>query len=106
MNTTNRKTFARLLLALAFIFIFIFQMGGGAVYRTAVSARAETSEVSSVIKDLTADKNFNFADYPEELYNFSIEVIQIAESEDGELLIYTYQPCPSAIKLICREVNM
>ena len=77
MNTTNRKTFARLLLALAFIFIFIFQMGGGAVYRTAVSARAETSEVSSVIKDLTADKNFNFADYPEELYNFSIEVIQI-----------------------------
>ena len=106
MNTTNRKTFARLLLALAFIFIFIFQMGGGAVYRTAVSARAETSEVSSVIKDLTADKNFNFADYPEELYNFSIEVIQIAESEDGELLIYTYQPCQSAIKLICREVNM
>lgn len=105
MNTTNRKTFARLLLALALIFIF-FQTGGGAVYRTAVSARAETSEVSSVIKDLTADKNFNFADYPEELYNFSIEVIQIAESEDGELLIYTYQPCQSAIKLICREVNM
>ena len=104
MNTTNRKTFARLLLALALIFIF-FQTGGGAVYRTAVSARAE-SEASSVIKDLTADKNFNFSDYPEELYNFSIEVIQVAESEDGELLIYTYQPCQRAIKLVCSEINM
>ncbi len=104
MKSANRTAHAILMFAIALIFIF-FQTGGGAVYRTAVSARAE-SEASSVIKDLTADKSFNFSDYPEELYNFSIEVIQVAESKDGELLIYTYQPCQRAIKLVCSEVNM
>ncbi len=104
MKQAGRKTNYAVILLIAIFFIF-FQTGGGAVYRTAVSARAET-EASSVIKDLTTDKSFNFSDYPEELYNFSIEVIQIAESENGELFIYTYQPCQRAIKLVCNEVNM
>ena len=103
MKQAGRKTNYAVILLIAIFFIF-FQTGGGAVYRTAVSVRAET-EASSVIKDLTTDKSFNFSDYPEELYNFSIEVIQIAESENGELFIYTYQPCQRAIKLVCNEVS-
>ena len=90
MKQAGRKTNYAVILLIAIFFIF-FQTGGGAVYRTAVSVRAET-EASSVIKDLTTDKSFNFSDYPEELYNFSIEVIQIAESENGELFLYAYQP--------------
>ncbi len=106
MNTTNRKTFARLLLALAFIFIFIFQTGGGAVYRTAVSARAETSNFSSVLADLQKDSNFNFADYPENSKDYSIQVIQIAESETGNLYLYTYQPCQNTLPLVATQINL
>ena len=106
MNTTNRKTFARLLLALAFIFIFIFQMGGGAVYRTAVSARAETSNFSSVLADLQKDSNFNFADYPENSKDYSIQVIQIAESKQGNLYLYTYQPCQNTLPLVATKINL
>ena len=105
MNTTNRKTFARLLLAIALIFIF-FQTGGGAVYRTAVSARAETSNFSSVLADLQKDGNFNFADYPENSKDYSIKVIQIAESETGNLYLYTYQPCQNTTPLIATKINL
>lgn len=105
MNTTNRKTFARLLLALALIFIF-FQTGGGAVYRTAVSARVETSNFSSVLADLQKDGNFNFADYPENSKDYSIKVIQIAESETGNLYLYTYQPCQNTTPLIATKINL
>ena len=104
MKQVGRKAKYILILLIA-VLSFFFQTGGGALYRTAVSARAATDS-SSVIKDLTADKNFNFSDYPEELYNFSIEVIQIAESTDGKLFIYTYQPAQKAVALVCKEVNL
>lgn len=104
MKEVGRKVKYILILLIA-VLSFFFQTGGGALYRTAVSARAATDS-SSVIKDLSADKNFNFSDYPEELYNSSIEVIQIAESTDGKLFIYTYQPAQKAVALVCKEVNL
>lgn len=105
MNITNTKTFARLLLALTLIFIII-QVGGGAVYRTAVSARADTSNFSSVLADLQKDSNFKLADYPENSRDYSIQVIQIAESENSNLYLYTYQPCQSTYPLIATKINM
>lgn len=105
MNKTNTKTFVRLLLALTLIFIFI-QVGGGAVNRPAVSARANTSNFSSVLADLQKDSNFKLADYPENSRDYSIQVIQIAESENSNLYLYTYQPCQSTYPLIATKINM
>ena len=51
------------------------------------SAFAETTTYSSVIEDLRKDSNFNFGDYAENPKDYSIQVIQIAESTDGELFI-------------------
>lgn len=70
------------------------------------SAFAETSGYSGVLEDLRKDSSFNFMDYPENPNDYSIQVMQIAESVDGELFIYTYQPCQSTTPLVAIEVNM
>ena len=55
-------------------------------------AFAETS-YSNVLDDLQQDKDFYVADYPKIKDDYSLQVIQIAESIAGELLVYVYQPC-------------
>ncbi len=56
-------------------------------------ARAETTVYSNVLEDLQKDENFNLEDYPQVEDDYSLKVIQIAESSSGELFIYVYQPC-------------
>lgn len=48
---------------------------------------------TDVLDDLQKDSNFNIDKYKEYENNFSLEVIQVAESEDKELFVYVYQPC-------------
>lgn len=54
-------------------------------------AFAETS-YSNVLDDLKQDKDFDVADYPKIKDDYSLQVIQIAESLAGELFVYVYQP--------------
>lgn len=86
------------LLVVSFILSFIVSSGVGAVY-------AATSG-SNVLDDLKKDESFNAADYPAIDTDYSLNVIQIAESTDGELLIYVYQPAGRSRKLIATNVNM
>ena len=66
----KNKRIKSVIIIIVFAFMLVLSLFAG---QGATSAFAETSNFSSVIKDLSADPNFNFADYPEELYNFSIE---------------------------------
>lgn len=59
---------------------------GGAVFASAASG------YSNVLEDLKKDPQFNAADYPAGGNDYKLEVVQIAESEQGELLIYCYLP--------------
>lgn len=68
-----------------FVIISLFCGGGVSVY-------AAASEYTNVLTDLKADSNFNVTEYEERQDDESINVIQIAESDKGELFIYTYQP--------------
>lgn len=61
---------------------------------------------SNVLNDLYADSNFNTALYPEKLGDYSLNVIQIAESTDNELLIYVYQPSAQAKDLRASSINI
>lgn len=70
------------------------------------SAFADTGEYTSAITDLQKDATFNAADYPSNANDYSIQVIQIAESTRGELFVYTYQPCQEATKLAATKINM
>lgn len=56
---------------------------------------ADTKEYSNVLDDLQKDKKFNKEDYPIINNDYSLQVIQIAESVDKELIVYVYQPCLS-----------
>lgn len=55
-------------------------------------ASATTSAYSSVMEDLSTDDAFSIDKYPVKDKDYSLNVIQIAESVDGELFIYVYQP--------------
>lgn len=47
---------------------------------------------STVLEDFQNDPNFNIEDYPVVENDYSLQVIQIAESVNNELFIYVYQP--------------
>lgn len=66
-------------------------------------AYAATGGYSNVLDDLKKDENFTENDYPYIAGDNSLKVIQVAESERGELLIYVYQP--GGVR-IAKEVNM
>ncbi len=91
------------IIIIVFAFMLVLSLFAG---QGVTPAFAETSNFSSVLADLQKDSNFNFADYPENSKDYSIQVIQIAESETGNLYLYTYQPCQNTKKLVATEINM
>ena len=61
---------------------------------------------SSVMDDLSLDENFDASMYPSVERDYSLKVIQIAESAAGELLIYVYQPCDETRELVATSINV
>ena len=55
-------------------------------------AYAEEPEYTSATADLRKAENFDPSYYPVKENDYTISLIQIAESTDKELLVYTYQP--------------
>lgn len=53
---------------------------------------------SSVLEDFQKDPEFDVAAYPEKQGDYSLDVIQIAESTAGELFVYVYQPAGEAVR--------
>lgn len=47
---------------------------------------------TTVLEDLQKDSSFNKDDYPNKDNDYSLQVIQIAESVNKELFVYVYQP--------------
>ncbi len=90
----------------AILFFILFLPGFGAV-----NARAETSagtvyDNSSVLKDLQKSRDFKIEDYPHDPSDYSIYVIQVAESDKGFLYLYTYQPSQNKTPLTATQINM
>ena len=98
-------TYALTAVFIGLILIFSYMAGGGAQF-----ASAAASSYSDVLDDLRKDESFNVEDYPVKSDDYGLYVKQIAESEQGELLIYVYQPAADrAIKAssinIARQEN-
>ena len=55
-------------------------------------AFADSDIYSNVLDDLQKDKTFNFDDYPINQLDYSLTLIQVAESVNNELFVYVYQP--------------
>lgn len=72
-------------LIVSLLIVLLVGCGGNA------TALAQT-DTSNVLDDLQKDSTFALSDYPQIDGDYSLDVIQLAESTDCELLLYVYQP--------------
>lgn len=101
--TRGRKN-NKLLTAFLIVLLLVAAMFGGWL---TLPAFADTSAgYTGVLEDLQKDAAFSVSDYPRKSGDTSIQVIQIAESANGELFVYTYQPCRNTQPLTATSINM
>lgn len=60
-------------------------------------AFADVTSYSDVLDDLKKDETFDVSQYKEASDIYTLEVIQVAESVNGELFVYVYQPSKNQI---------
>lgn len=102
MKTAHKKFMSVLVVMFAMILLFSAVMSG----RVTLPAFAAETGYTGALEDLQKDENFNVEEYPDNARDYSIKVIQIAESTAGELFIYTYQPCQKSRYIVATEINM
>lgn len=99
---TTKKRLAIMLLA--------FVLGISAVITAAqvpVIAKAEsTVTYTNVLEDLQRDGSFSKENYPEKATDYSLQLIQLAESSNKELFVYVYQPSGQLKGLVASSINI
>ena len=99
---TTKKRLAVMLIA--------FVLGISAVITAAqvpVIAKAEsTVTYTNVLEDLQRDSSFSKENYPEKATDYSLQLIQLAESSDKELFVYVYQPSGQLKGLVASSINI
>ena len=87
-------------------FVMIVCLVISSAYVTSNAAEPSEKEYSNVLYDLKQDPEFKVGDYPISNNDYSLQVIQIAESVDKELFVYVYQPCNEHKALVATEIRM
>ncbi|MGN0805017.1 MAG: hypothetical protein ACI4MS_06510, partial [Candidatus Coproplasma sp.] len=75
-------------------------------YLTIITDTYTDLNYTTPLDDLKKDTSFNLLDYPYVEDDYSIQVIQIAETTDGELIIYTYQPSADTKNIKAVSINI
>lgn len=88
-------------IAVLIVTLCVFLTG---VQSSSAVAAEENKTASGVIEDLSKDASFNAANYPSNAKDYSLSVMQLAESTDKELFIYVYQP--SGDKVRASSINI
>lgn len=94
-----RSVFNRIAVLIITLCVFLT----GAQSFSAVAAE-ENKTASGVIEDLSKDASFNAENYPSAARDYSLQIIQLAESTDKELFVYVYQP--SGDKVRASSINI
>lgn len=90
-------------LAVLLTFFAVFGAAGSSVV---YAVESTNKEYSNVLDDLHKDSTFNESMYPEIADDYSLKVIQIAESMAGDLFIYVYQPSGQEKNLNASSINI
>ncbi|MBO5924669.1 MAG: hypothetical protein J6Q52_00210 [Clostridia bacterium] len=61
---------------------------------------------SNVLDDLKRDEKFSVEDFPTVVGDYSLQLVQVAESTDNKLFIYVYQPASPYKELTATSVRM
>ena len=92
------------------VMLLAFALGISAVIAAAqvpVIAKAEsTTTYTNVLEDLQRDSSFSKENYPEKATDYSLQIIQLAESSDKELFVYVYQPSGQLKGLVASSINI
>ena len=75
------------------------------VMQTPLISKAESVQYTSVSEDLGKDSSFNAENYPSKSNDYSMQIIQLAESVNKELFVYTYQPSGDKIKTLSVNIS-
>ncbi len=94
-NTLHIRSF---ILSLFMLLTILFGSWGAFAY-------AEEVEYTSATADLRKAENFDPSYYPVKENDYTISLIQIAESKDKELLVYTYQPAADG-RITASSINV
>lgn len=100
--SNKRYTFANILIIFALAFVCFFSVCGPGINY----AFADNTEYTDVLEDLTKDETFDAEVYPVVENDYSLQVIQIAESEDKELFVYVYQPSGTEADLRATSISI
>lgn len=100
-----------ILVVLLLVFIVLLVVGGisvnldGCEGLPLASVRAAPSEVTytDVMSDLKKDESFDSEAYPADEKDFGLELVQLAESVNGELFVYVY--APAGMKATATEIR-
>ena len=96
-----RSVFNRIAVLIVTLCVFLT----GAQSFSAVAAESENEKTASgVLEDLSKDASFNAANYPSNAKDYSLSVMQLAESTDKVLFVYVYQP--SGDKVRASSINI
>ncbi len=92
----------RIFAAIVMLLTFFATMIGGQMRLPALAATLS----SDVLEDLKKDAAFDVSAYPSDPKNYKVQVIQIAETSEGGLCVYTYQPSQMTHYLVATDINM
>lgn len=101
MTKTMKTRFACMLLAFIAVFCTVIT-----TVQTPVFARAESITYSGVMEDLKKDTSFDPGNYPTKADDYSLQIIQLAESVNKELFVYVYQPSGKVKDFKASSVNI
>ena len=89
---------------LSLILALIAYLGMG--FAPTLVCAEEEKVYSTVLEDLTKDEGFKVEEYPAIADDYSLQVIQIAESVKGELFVYVYQPSDAVKDLTATSIRI
>lgn len=98
-----KKGLMAAVLAAVMLILFLLCAGGASA---AHAATVTAENYSDVLEDLQKDSSFKASDYTANAKDYSLQVIQIAESSDGELFVYVYQPSAGTKFLPATSINI
>lgn len=104
MTYKRHIIFRRALLALLLLVFAAFSYGGN--FSVAPVSAAGNSKYTDVMEDLLRDSAFDSSIYPDIADDYSLSVIQIAESTAGELFVYAYHPSAQTKFLPATSINI
>lgn len=101
MTRTMKTRIACMLLAFIAVFCTVIT-----TVQTPVFARAESITYSGVMDDLKKDTSFKPENYPTKTDDYSLKIIQLAESVNKELFVYVYQSSGKAKDFKASSINI